>query len=319
MKLVGAGLVVLVLAGATPASAAPPTDAAATAEVLFREAREMMARGDNAAACPKLAESQRIDPSVGTLLNLGDCYERIGRTASAWATFNDAAAMAIRAEQPERARFAKGRAEALGPKLARLTVEVRASAQGLTVERDGVALGAATWAAALPVDPGPHTLVAKAPHRKTWSTTVSCKEGAAAVVVVPELESVTESAAAGPLRPATATATPKPPPVRDTYARPLAITLTAAGGVAVATGLSLGLVAMSKDNDANRHECSPADCTERGATLLRDASTFATASTVVTLAGAGLVAAGVAVWVFAPTEGVRATVSPSRVSVEGRF
>ncbi len=197
MKLVGAGLVVLVLAGATPASAAPPTDAAATAEVLFREAREMMARGDNAAACPKLAESQRIDPSVGTLLNLGDCYERIGRTASAWATFNDAAAMAIRAEQPERARFAKGRAEALGPKLARLTVEVRASAQGLTVERDGVALGAATWAAALPVDPGPHTLVAKAPHRKTWSTTVSCKEGAAAVVVVPELESVTESAAAG--------------------------------------------------------------------------------------------------------------------------
>ncbi len=66
----------------------------AKAEALFGEGRRLLAASRFAEACPKFVESQRLDPAIGTQLNLGDCYEKTGRTASAWAVFRDAAAEA---------------------------------------------------------------------------------------------------------------------------------------------------------------------------------------------------------------------------------
>jgi tetratricopeptide (TPR) repeat protein len=63
----------------------------AAAQTLFDEGRKLMAKGMFADACPKLAESQKLDPGVGTQFNLSDCYEKMGQTASAWAGFLEAA------------------------------------------------------------------------------------------------------------------------------------------------------------------------------------------------------------------------------------
>ena len=43
-----------------------------------------------------VARQYRLDPGAGTLLNLGDCYEKSGRTASGWAAFREAVAVAHR-------------------------------------------------------------------------------------------------------------------------------------------------------------------------------------------------------------------------------
>src|SRR5437764_5986851 len=64
----------------------------ATAEALFEDGKRLASAGEYAAACPKFAASQKLDPAVGTALNLADCYEKLGRTACAWAEFRSAEA-----------------------------------------------------------------------------------------------------------------------------------------------------------------------------------------------------------------------------------
>src|SRR5947207_15885135 len=78
----------------TPAHAEAGAAQKAAAESLFDDALKAMKSGHFTEACPKLEESERIDPAIGTLLYLGECYEKTGRTASAWATFREAASAA---------------------------------------------------------------------------------------------------------------------------------------------------------------------------------------------------------------------------------
>ena len=66
---------------AAPARADEPT--AGLAQSLFEAGRALMDEGKPELACPKFEESNRVDASAGTLLNLGKCFEALGRTASA--------------------------------------------------------------------------------------------------------------------------------------------------------------------------------------------------------------------------------------------
>jgi hypothetical protein len=143
----------------------------ATARALFAEGRRLVAAGDYPAACPKFEDSYRLDPGIGTNFNLADCFEHIGRIASAWARFLDVAASTRAAGQIEREKVARARAEALEPRLARLVIVVSQPAEGLSVKRDGTVVGEASWGVAVPIDPGTHTVEAAAPHKLSWSST----------------------------------------------------------------------------------------------------------------------------------------------------
>src|SRR5690242_6612861 len=86
-----------VLLGATTAGAQGADLAAA--QSLFDAAKQLVAQGKHAEACPKFLASFKLDPKPGTAVNLADCYEKTGQIASAWARFQEAAALAQRAGQ----------------------------------------------------------------------------------------------------------------------------------------------------------------------------------------------------------------------------
>src|ERR1700683_67483 len=101
------------LGWATPSRAQEPSADLANrtaAEALFSEGKERLRAGRFAEACTKLAESQQLSPGAGTLLNLADCYEKNGQTASAWTEFRASAALARTKGQTEREQTARDRA-----------------------------------------------------------------------------------------------------------------------------------------------------------------------------------------------------------------
>ncbi|CAN5325742.1 hypothetical protein BH09MYX1_BH09MYX1_41350 [soil metagenome] len=162
---------VLLLCGPAIAHAQGANNQAA-AQALFDEGRRLMDQGKFADACPKLESSQKLDPGAGTLMNLASCYEKNGQTASAWVTYTDAAS-ASAGRHPDWVDSAKQHVSALEPKLSRLTVDVKAKADGLVVKRDGIVLSDGTSGVPIPVDPGKHIVEATAPGHVTFTATIT--------------------------------------------------------------------------------------------------------------------------------------------------
>ncbi|HEY3495229.1 MAG TPA: hypothetical protein VGK73_11110 [Polyangiaceae bacterium] len=185
----GLGALVCIALSSAPARAQSAADSA-TAQALFDRAKRLMADGNYADACPALEESERIESRSGTRLNLAECYERTARYASAWSMFLNAAALA-KGNNPDREAVARSRAEALVPRLSHLVITAPSASttSGLEITRDGVRIGQAQLGLRLPADGGEHSIVAKAPGRRSWETKVTLRpSGETASVEIPDLE-----------------------------------------------------------------------------------------------------------------------------------
>lgn len=278
------------------------------AEALFEEGRKLVAQNP-AQACPKFAESQRLDPSPSTLLNLGSCYERIGKTASAWATYREAASMANALNRQPMVAIAQRHAASVEPDLARLVLTPSAPSEGLEIKRDGQVVGRGEWDVAVPVDPGVLTIEAVAPGKKKWTATIEVAERGKTVSFTippledgpPEAQPPTTTSAEMPAGGQVAYDTATPPHHRVQWHKPAALV---AGGIGIA-GLVVGTVfvlqAKSKYDDslancpASSNVCSPQGVSQRDDA--RSAGNIATAAYV--FGGASLVT-GVVLWVLAP-------------------
>jgi hypothetical protein len=171
----------------------------AAARTLFNEGRTLVNQGHYDQACPKFEESMRLDNGIGTRFNLADCWEHIGRNASAWSLFLDVAAGAKSSAQADREKVARERAAALEPRLSRLTIRVQANDPGVEVRKNDAMVGRALFGTPTPVDPGAYTVEARAPGKKSWITTVTIAANTrATTVVVPELETETVPKVAAP-------------------------------------------------------------------------------------------------------------------------
>ena len=301
----------LVVITALASAAAHADDTAQSAESLFQNARALVEKGDYAAACPKLEASQKLEPAVGTQFILADCYEHVGRTASAYALFNQVARIARSAGKFEREKSAKERAAVLEPKLARVQLDVKAPAPGLEVRIDDILVEKTSWTEPFPVDPGEHRISATAPSHRAWDGVLSGKASQLVTVNVPELVDTTVRAA------------PAPVVVDASSQRTIAIVTGAVGLAGVLVGGVAGVVALSKRSTGER-EC-PKDLysfrcpTEEGTSAWNTASTAGNVSTVSFLAGGVFLAGAAVLWFTAPSSRTRVGTSLSGVRVEGSF
>jgi hypothetical protein len=302
----------------------------AAAEALFNQGRDLMTAAKFGEACPKFEASQQLDPGLGTMLNLAECYEKLGRTASAWAEYREAIPLARAAGSQARLDLATQRAQALQGRLSTLTI--RASAEGadaqLEVRRDGVALQAAELGSPIPVDPGEHVIEAVAPGKHPWSSKVQVAGDAAKVSVeIPKLQADSEPAVA-PAASApvvtTSPATSAPPsdkPASSTQ-RVTGLVLGGAGVVGLGFGTFFGLQASSKWSDA-KEKCAdyPYGCGTDASDLRASARSAGTVSTVAFVAGGALLATGVVLYLTAPSkkESVALGFGPGSAFVQGSF
>jgi serine/threonine-protein kinase len=305
----------------TPGTACAQADAQqkAAAEALFDEGKQLLSQGQFESACRRFEQSQEIDPGVGTLLYLGDCYERSGRLASAWAIYREASSAAAAAGQGERTRIADERARRLAPGLSRLVLLVPQDNRipGFELLLDHRVLSPALFGVPFPVDAGQHEITARAPGRASWSNVIEIKPnadyrnlqipslGPSRAVATPydtPAQSAATAGAADPAAPPVAGSagadltlgTPAPPsaPGPD---RTVSYIVGGAGLVAIGAGVAFGLRASDKD-DESKADC-PSGCISRAAAdLNQQARTAATIANVSYAVGA--LALGTAAYLF---------------------
>lgn len=296
------GVIAVAVATTRSAEAEP-----AAAEALFREGHELLREGRYAEAAAKLVESQAQDPASGTLINLALAYEKLGRLATAWATYQQAAVLARQDGRNDRVATAGRKRAELEPRIPRLTLHAERPPKGFLVTWGGVRAGVGALDSAIPVDPGDIHIVASAPDHQNWEVKLTLLEGESRTVVIPELAALesaappaTDASETMPSVPKLAATTPmrKAPtrPVRVSRDRTLAFALGASGIVSLGVGMAFGVHALNRYGEAE-HLCRSHDaCGARALEAWRSAQTSAWISNIGI--GVGAIACAASAWLL---------------------
>jgi hypothetical protein len=224
--------------------------------------------GDTRAALAKFEAASRAMRTFGILLNMAECQEKLGRMATAWATWREARAVASEGHKADDEAIAAARGNALEPKLSRLTISVpsMADTRDLEIRLDGVVVSRAAWGVGIPVDPGTHVLDERAPGRKPRNVEVAVQpDGSTSTVTMNALDAQPPPAPEAPPPPTTIA---EPAPAPATVPLPLVVpppepqsatgagqriagwVLGGVGFAAAGTGIAIALAGQNQHNEA---------------------------------------------------------------------
>jgi hypothetical protein len=211
------------------------------AEDLFRRAKTLMGQNQAAEACRLFEASQKLDPQMGTLLNLALCHEQIGRIATAWGEFRAVEQQAASANREDRRRLARDHADKLEPRVSRVKVVVspEAAVPGLTITVDGETKAEALWSG-IAVDPGTRRIEIFAPGKQPKLEMLEIGTlGGQKTLIVPLLEDA-------PLTPE------QEVEARASARRKVGLITGGVGAFVTLTGGIVGVLAVVSDRDAYR-------------------------------------------------------------------
>jgi hypothetical protein len=296
-----AGLVLLAALSSSAAARAQDIRDPAAAEELFRQGRAASEKQDFSTACAKFRESNRLDPAVGTVFNIADCEEKLGRLATSWTLFQEVVQRLPPADN--RRAIAEQRASTLEARVPKLSIRLAHSDRtDVTVRRDGVSLGTASLDTPLPVDPGDHVVIVEAPGTRAAEFHARVAEGESAVLDVAIGDALPATGEVSPgVNSGVPVATPGP---NHTAAYGV-------GGVGVAgllTGAIAGVLTLNKKSTVNS-DCVGKQCSQAGLDAANAGKTLGVIATVGLITGA--VGIGAATYLFvsapSPTESARSS------------
>jgi hypothetical protein len=282
--------------------------------------------GNYAAACQRFEASQKLDAGLGTVLFLGECYDKLGKSASAWKAFSEAALLASRKADPERGRLARIRASAIEPTVPQLRVRVAAATRMLPAAEytlNGTEVSPRDLEQPLHVDPGRTLLRVTAMGHQRWETEIEILDGASvAIVDVPELLPARAQGSsvsvdldpAGSMSSAALGLRPSAVPVPASAAEPSGSGLRTAGVIVALLGIAGAgagtYFAVRAVDEAKRAKsidrCPlPDRCYEPGIALRDDARNHAHLADLAIGVGASLFAGGALLYLLAPDPGGR--------------
>lgn len=334
--LVGLGLAFVAVYSSREALAQQaPDPSIALAESLFQQARGLLKQERYSEACPMLAESQRLDPKLGTLMNLAHCHENEGKTATAFAEYRSALALAEKSGKKDREDYARERIDVLQTRLAHAVLHVDGQPpEGLALFIDDKPFPLSALYEKTPLDPGKHTISATAPGKRSFVAEIDVPPWPGDVpLTIPPLEALPpppENAAPPPPAPAPKPAAPKvPAPATDEPGRHAMILMTMGFGGAAAgfiVGAVAGIATLAKAGELVP-TCDGSSCPASAKDDIETANDLATASNVgfgVALLGLGVGIVGVALLpsrAAAPKSaaGITPFVGPGTIGLRGAF
>jgi len=279
----------------------PPPAAAgdsAMADKLFAAARKLMKQKKYTEACPKLEASFKLDEQLGTVLNLGDCYEQLGRLATAWAKFGEAVEWASR-DQDDREAYASRRRSALEPRLPKLRVNVVNPVATLAVFRGDTAVPAATYGMELPVDPGPYDIQVRRGEVVLTTEQIRATEGELSQVTL-DLKAIDEAHPAG-REPDPDGSAPQSADYDPTQ-RSIGLIVGGIGLGAVLAAVGLEIAALIKKGQADEEDaCINGFCSPQGIDAAESAALFAEAGQWIGIIGLGALGVGATIFFTAPS------------------
>jgi hypothetical protein len=314
----GATLLVTGVAAAQPKDARDP----AAAESLFQRGVDLMKKGSWDDACKAFDASMKLDPSVGTQINLARCADHYGKIAQAWAAYKKA--RALNAETPLEKRkasveaFVDGEIAKLEPRLPYVTVTLTvvgakgaaAPAPGdvadLALARDEAAVPVEGLGVAVPIDPGKHVFTASAPGYLAVKKELDVAEASKNEVALELVPDPNAQASATEPKPAPAGGAKGAPPVDSGMPATLVagIVIGSVGGAGLIASAITGGIALADHGTISDLEdqgkCSDATgelvCEPGSQAAAHDAISrgepLALVSTITLFAGAGLAATG---------------------------
>ncbi|MBX3229846.1 MAG: tetratricopeptide repeat protein [Labilithrix sp.] len=277
---------------------------------LFEKGRKLARDGRCAEAIAPLQESLRYAEGVGTLLNLGNCYETLGKSASAHRAFLRAQEVAHRNDDKRREE-ARDRARAVEKDVSTLLVHVPVSIKASAeLHVDGEPWPRDRWDVPWPIDAGVHEIELIAPKQPKQIESITVKpRGARAEwsAKLPDAGPATTTTAP----PASLAPSPRAPGEDDVGSTQRTLGLVA-GGVGVGSAIAgtiFGVISLSAHSSLVGRCPTYPRCNVADKSALDDmnanAQTSGTIATVGIIAGLALVAAGAVLYFTAPARALR--------------
>lgn len=271
----------------------PSAQDKALSEQLFRDAKKLLDAGQVSAACPKFAESLRLEPKLGTLLNLATCHEKEGKTASAWAEFNEALRLAKKQGDDDRVEFAQTHAASMEAKLSRIAIEIAETVPDMVIQLNDKSLSAAAVGSNIPLDPGEYAISVTAPGKKTYETKLTLEAGPIVKpLVIPKLEdgeSIPKNS--------NTKGDDSQPVITAKGLRTISLVTGGVGLLGLGIGAVFGGLTLAKASTAEDN-CILGGCNQIGAEANETAYSFATVSNIGFAVGAIGLGAGIAMFIL---------------------